>query len=149
MGSFSVDFAAAQTGGKSDAGVLLASLEWELADAFPVSATPTGPVREFDLIAGESLWGIMPPYQTKVWAYNEQIPGPVFRIKLGDTIKVRFTNRLSQSTTIHWHGVRVPNAMDGVPGVTQEPVESGGSFTYQFTPKDAGTFWFRPHVNSA
>ena len=149
MGFLSGDLAATQSSGKSGVGELLVSFEREFNDAFPVSATPTGQVREFDLIAAKSLWGIMPPYQTEVWAYNKQIPGPVFRIELGETIKVNFTNRLPQSTTIHWHGVRVPNAMDGVPGVTQKPVQSGGSFTYQFTPKDAGTFWFHPHVNSA
>ena len=77
------------------------------------------------------------------------MPGPELRIRLGDTLRVRFTNRLPQPTTIHWHGVRVPNAMDGVPHVTQPPVEPGGTFTYEFTPKDAGTFWFHPHVRSS
>lgn len=77
------------------------------------------------------------------------VPGPVIRIKLGETLQLKLTNNLPQATTIHWHGVRVPNAMDGVPGVTQPPVQPGESFTYQFTPKDAGTFWFHPHVKAA
>ncbi|TXL07756.1 copper oxidase [Methylococcaceae bacterium CS1] len=93
--------------------------------------------------------GIIPPYQTSVWAYNGMVPGPVIRIKLGETLQLKLTNNLPQATTIHWHGVRVPNAMDGVPGVTQPPVQPGESFTYQFTPKDAGTFWFHPHVKAA
>ncbi|WP_230991015.1 multicopper oxidase domain-containing protein, partial [Bathymodiolus platifrons methanotrophic gill symbiont] len=92
--------------------------------------------------------GIIPPYQTSVWAYNGMVPGPVIRIKLGETLQLKLTNNLPQATTIHWHGVRVPNAMDGVPGVTQPPVQPGESFTYQFTPKDAGTFWFHPHVKA-
>ena len=77
------------------------------------------------------------------------MPGPELRIRLGETLRVRFTNHLPQPTTIHWHGVRVPNGMDGVPSVTQPPVEPGGTFTYEFTPKDAGTFWFHPHVRSS
>lgn len=121
----------------------------EFEGAFPLNITPEGSIREFELVAAPGTWGIVPPYRTDVWAYNQQIPGPVFRIRLGETVKVQFTNRLPQPTTIHWHGVRVRNAMDGVPGVTQPPVRSGESFTYQFTPKDAGTFWFHPHVNTA
>ena len=59
---------------------------------------------------------------------------------------VKLTNKLPQDTTIHWHGVRVPNAMDGVPHATQPPVHPGESFVYEFTPKEAGTFWFHPHI---
>jgi len=70
-------------------------------------------------------------------------------MRLGDTLRLKLSNQLPQATTIHWHGVRVPNAMDGVPGVTQPAIQPGESFTYQFTPKDAGTFWFHPHVNTA
>jgi len=62
---------------------------------------------------------------------------------------VTFTNRLPQETTIHRHGVRVPNAMDGVPHLTQPPMQPGESFVYEFTPKDAGTFWYHPHVRSS
>jgi FtsP/CotA-like multicopper oxidase with cupredoxin domain len=77
------------------------------------------------------------------------VPGPTLRVKLGETLRVKFTNHLPQETTIHWHGVRLPNAMDGVPYVTQQPVQPGGTFVYEFTPKDAGTFWFHPHVRSS
>jgi FtsP/CotA-like multicopper oxidase with cupredoxin domain len=83
------------------------------------------------------------------WAYNDQVPGPLLRVRLGEAVEVRLKNDLPQPTTIHWHGVRVPNAMDGVPGVTQDPVPPGGGFTYRFVPKDAGTFWFHPHVRGA
>jgi hypothetical protein len=62
---------------------------------------------------------------------------------------VHFTNRLPQETTIHWHGVRVPNGMDGVPNLTQPAVQPGETFTYEFTPKDAGTFWYHPHVRAS
>ncbi|MBL4688746.1 MAG: multicopper oxidase family protein, partial [Nannocystaceae bacterium] len=91
--------------------------------------------------------GAGPPL--RVWAYNGQVPGPTLRIWLGDTLKVHFVNRLPDETTIHWHGVRVPNNMDGVPHVTQPPVRPGESFLYEFTPKDAGTYWFHPHVRGS
>jgi FtsP/CotA-like multicopper oxidase with cupredoxin domain len=82
----------------------------------------------------------------EVWAYNGSVPGPTIRLRLGDTLRARFTNRLPVATTVHWHGVRVPNAMDGVPGVTQPAIQPGETFVYEFTPKDAGTFWFHPHL---
>ena len=85
----------------------------------------------------------------RVWAYNGSVPGPTLRVRLGETLRVTFTNRLPQETTIHWHGVRVPNGMDGVPHATQPPVAPGGTFVYEFTPKDAGTFWFHPHVRGS
>ncbi len=109
----------------------------------------TGELHEFDLIAAPAALAVAGDTPLSVWAYNGPVPGPTLRIRLGDRLRVRFTNRLPQPTTIHWHGVRVPNAMDGVPWVTQPPVEPGQSFVYEFTPPDAGTFWFHPHVRSS
>jgi FtsP/CotA-like multicopper oxidase with cupredoxin domain len=126
-----------------------ARLARELAGAYPERAAPTGVVRTFDIEARAAELPLVDGGKLRVWAYNGGVPGPELRIRLGDTLRVRFTNRLPQPTTIHWHGVRVPNAMDGVPHVTQPPVPPGGSFTYEFTPKDAGTFWFHPHVRSS
>jgi FtsP/CotA-like multicopper oxidase with cupredoxin domain len=126
-----------------------ARLARQLRGAYPDRAAPTGVVRSFDIEAREAELPLIDGGKLRVWAYNGQVPGPELRIRLGDTLRVRFTNRLPQPTTIHWHGVRVPNGMDGVPHVTQPPVEPGGSFTYEFTPKDAGTFWFQPHVRSS
>ena len=126
-----------------------ARLARQLRGAYPEHAAPRGVVRTFDIEAREAELPLIDGGKLRVWAYNGQVPGPELRIRLGDTLRVRFTNRLPQPTTIHWHGVRVPNGMDGVPSVTQPPVEPGGSFTYEFTPKDAGTFWFHPHVRSS
>ena len=126
-----------------------ARLARQLEGVIPARAKPTGAVRTFDIEAAEAELPLVEGGKLRVWAYNGRVPGPELRIRLGDTLRVRFTNRLPQATTIHWHGVRVPNAMDGVPSVTQPPVEPGGSFTYEFTPKDAGTFWFHPHVRSS
>ncbi|MGR9108900.1 MAG: multicopper oxidase family protein, partial [Gammaproteobacteria bacterium] len=124
------------------------TLEREFSGAFANKPPSSGNIRTVELIAAEQEWGIVPPYRTAVWAYNGTVPGPVIRMQLGETLRVRLTNRLAESTTVHWHGVRVPNAMDGVPDVTQEPVQPGKTFTYEFSPKDAGTFWFHPHLNA-
>ncbi|MDQ3483388.1 MAG: multicopper oxidase family protein [Pseudomonadota bacterium] len=83
-----------------------------------------------------------------VWAYNGQVPGPELRVRQGDRLRLTLENRLDEETTIHWHGVRVPNAMDGVPHLTQAPVRPGGSFTYDFVVHDAGTYWYHPHQRS-
>ncbi|MCB9796473.1 MAG: multicopper oxidase family protein [Alphaproteobacteria bacterium] len=82
-----------------------------------------------------------------VWAYNGQVPGPVIQARVGDTLRVVFTNDLPESTTIHWHGLRIPDDMDGVPAI-QDPVEPGETFVYEFTLPDAGTYWYHPHVRS-
>ena len=103
--------------------------------------------KRFTIVAAPSSVEILPGFTLEdSFAYNGQIPGPVLRVKLGERVTINFTNRLPQPTTVHFHGVRVPNAMDGVPGVTQPPVEPGGSFLYSFVPKDPGTYWFHPHV---
>ncbi len=121
----------------------------EFHGAYKEKANPNGNIKEINLVAGEYETEIFDGYKTKVWAYNGTVPGPEIRIKLGDTVRINFKNNLPQSTTIHFHGVRVPNAMDGVPGVTQPPIKPGESFVYEFTPKDPGTFWFHPHVRSS
>jgi FtsP/CotA-like multicopper oxidase with cupredoxin domain len=85
---------------------------------------------------------------TAIWGYEGQSPGPTLRVRQGEELKVRLVNRLLQPTTIHWHGIRLPNAMDGTV-LTQAPVEPGDSFDYVFAPPDAGTFWYHPQVHAA
>lgn len=89
-----------------------------------------------------------PHGSTAVWAYNGQVPGPEIRVRQGDRVSIRVENALSEETTVHWHGYRVPHAMDGVPHLTQTPISSGEAFTYEFNAEDAGTFWYHPHQNS-
>lgn len=125
------------------------SLRDEFGTAYTEDVDKSGDLVELDLEASEGEIEIFDGYKTKVWNYNGSVPGPEIRIKLGDTLKVNFKNNLPDETTIHWHGVRVPNAMDGVPGVNQDPIQSGDTFVYEFTPKDAGTFWFHPHVRGS
>jgi FtsP/CotA-like multicopper oxidase with cupredoxin domain len=74
--------------------------------------------------------------------YDGAVPGPVLRVRRGEELKIRLINETATATAIHWHGVRVPNAMDGT-SLTQKPVPPGGSFDYRFVPPDAGTFWYR------
>ncbi len=87
--------------------------------------------------------------QTEVWSFNGSVPGPILRYRQGDRVRIAVHNQsLPQSTTVHWHGLRVPNAMDGVPQVTQDPIPKGGSFNYEFDLEDSGTFWYHPHQAS-
>lgn len=89
------------------------------------------------------------PYAASdLWLYNGETPGPEIRVTQGDKVQVRFINDLPEPTSIHWHGIRIENAMDGVSGLTQEPVLPGGSFDYEFTVPDAGTFWYHAHNKS-
>ena len=106
--------------------------------------------REFRLVAKSAtvnLTGSGHP-DTAVWSYDGAVPGPEIRIRQGDRLRVLVTNKLGEATTIHWHGIRLANAMDGVPGLTQPPIQHGESFAYDFTPPDAGTFWYHPHADT-
>ena len=97
--------------------------------------------------ARQSLVGAGNP-DTAVWSYNGTVPGPALRFRQGERLRIEVENALDVKTTVHWHGVRLPNAMDGVPGVTQAPIARGARFTYEFDLPDAGTFWYHPHLGS-
>ena len=83
---------------------------------------------------------------TPIWGYDGLIPGPTLRCRRGEEVRVRLINELAEPTSLHWHGVRLANSMDGT-RLTQAPVAPGASFDCRFTPPDAGTFWYHPHVN--
>lgn len=85
---------------------------------------------------------------TEVYGYEGMLPGPVIRAKQGARVTRDFVNELPVPTSIHWHGIRIDNAMDGVAGLTQDPVPTGGTFTYDFAVPDAGTYWYHAHTNS-
>jgi FtsP/CotA-like multicopper oxidase with cupredoxin domain len=102
------------------------------------------PTHDLDLRAGPTtvdLGGLT----AATWAYGTTVPGAELRVRAGDLIRARFTNNLPEPTTVHWHGIAIRNDMDGVPDLTQEAVAPGGTFLYEFTPPDPGTFWFHPH----
>lgn len=83
---------------------------------------------------------------TRAWSYGGRVPGTPMRVRAGDELKVTLTNHLPTETTIHWHGIAVNNQADGVPHLTQDPIVPGAEFTYQFTAKHPGTYWFHPHT---
>jgi FtsP/CotA-like multicopper oxidase with cupredoxin domain len=80
------------------------------------------------------------------WGYGGSVPGPEVRLKAGEVLRARFTNNLPEPTTIHWHGIALRNDMDGVPDLTQPIVPPGGTYDYEFTAPDPGTYWFHPHT---
>lgn len=107
-------------------------------------------LREFKLTALPARQQIVPVQygDTDIWSFNGTTPGPVLRAKQGERVRIVVENKLAEPTTVHWHGIRVPNAMDGVPGLTQEPVLPGERFVYEFDLPDAGTYWYHPHSRS-
>ena len=109
---------------------------------------PNPHIVEIDLDARESLVEV-DGTQVQAWTYNGSIPGPLIRARVGDRLRVHFRNELPQPTTVHWHGVRVPIEMDGVPGISQPEVRRGEEFLYEFELRDAGLYWYHPHVMSA
>ncbi|MCB1328010.1 MAG: multicopper oxidase family protein [Maritimibacter sp.] len=103
-----------------------------------------------ELRAGVAMAQIAPAGYpaTEVWAYDGQLPGPTLRAPQGSRFARRFVNGLEVPSSVHWHGIRIDNAMDGVAGLTQDPVPPGGHFDYDFDLPDAGTYWYHAHTNS-
>src|SRR5713101_4739495 len=125
-------------------GVALSAVPYasKRALGLPVSGEALRTVR---LEAREVRWELASGKTVKAMAYNGEVPGPMIRAREGERLRVVLKNSLTEPTTIHWHGVDVPNAMDGVPGVTQDPVSPGGTFAYEFEAKPAGTRWYHTH----
>jgi FtsP/CotA-like multicopper oxidase with cupredoxin domain len=108
-------------------------------------STIVGGVREFELFGATTDWEITPGKTVKAMAYNGQVPGPIIRATEGERVRIKFTNKLSESTGVHWHGIKVPNAMDGVPFITQPPIEPGGTFVYEFVAGPFGSHMYHSH----
>ena len=104
---------------------------------------------EVNLVAKLADVEVAPGKTVKAWTYNGGLPGPLIKAKVGNRLIVHFTNELDQPTTVHWHGVRVPIEMDGVPDISQPPVNKGETFDYDFVVRDAALYWYHPHVMSA
>ncbi|OYT95687.1 MAG: copper oxidase [Pseudomonas sp. PGPPP3] len=104
---------------------------------------------DYELIAAPLDVELVPGHMTTAWAYGGQAPGLELRCRQGERLRVRFINQLDVSTTIHWHGIRLPLAMDGVPYVSQLPVLPGEYFDYDFITPDAGSYWYHPHLGSS
>lgn len=129
----------------------LAPAGWDagLKLAEPADRNPDPAIVEIDITARLAEVEVAPGARALAWTYNGGVPGPLIRTKVGDRVIVHFKNELPQPTTIHWHGVRVPIEMDGVPGISQPEVTQGQSFVYDFVVRDAGLYWYHPHVMSA
>lgn len=109
--------------------------------------TKDGDTKVFELTAQAVNWPILEDVVAAAWTYNGTVPGPMIRVTEGDKVRVIVKNDLPDPTTIHWHGIAVPNAMDGIPGVTQDPILPGESFTYEFTASPAGTYMYHSHFD--
>ena len=130
--------------------LLIGAASAAAAASFPAAAKDSSIMSELSLFTAPARWPLVgkPNLNTDVWTYGNRLPGPEIRLRQGEPVRIVVENKLEQDTTVHWHGIRLPNDMDGVPGLTQPPIKPGQKFTYEFTPPDAGTFWYHPHANS-
>ena len=116
----------------------------------PHAGSARADAASYHLVAGSGRAHLVgaPHPETAVWSYNGVVPGPEIRLRQGEHVQITVENRLAEETTVHWHGLRVPNAMDGVPHLTQPPIAPGETFVYDFDVPDAGTYWYHPHQRS-
>ncbi|TKB23703.1 twin-arginine translocation signal domain-containing protein [Desulfopila sp. IMCC35006] len=104
-------------------------------------------VKEFHLVAEPVVREMAPSFKAHLWGYNGQSPGPTIEVVEGDRVRIFVTNKLPEHTSIHWHGQRLPNGMDGVSGLTQPPILPGKTFVYEFIARRPGTFMYHPHAD--
>ncbi len=104
-------------------------------------------VKEFHLVAEPVVREMAPGFKAHLWGYNGQSPGPTIEVVEGDRVRIFVTNKLPERTSIHWHGQRLPNGMDGVSGLTQPAIEAGKTFVYEFIARRPGTFMYHPHAD--
>jgi manganese oxidase len=102
-------------------------------------------VKVFDLDVSVIGWNILPDKQVEAYAFNRQVPGLRLRVTEGDEVRINVTNNLPEATSVHWHGMILPNRMDGAADVTQDPIEPGETFAYEFTAGQAGTYFYHSH----
>ena len=115
----------------------------------PMEFTTDGDFKVFEVTCTEGPWETEPGKPVAAMMYNGMVPGPEIRVTEGDKVRVVCKNEMSQSTSIHFHGVLVPNSMDGVPYITQEPIRTGETFTYEFTARNPGSHMYHSHHNAA
>ena len=104
-------------------------------------------VKTFEFDTSLIRWNILPDVQVAAYAFNHQVPGPRLVLSQGDQVRINVTNSLPEPTTVHWHGLIVPNEMDGPADVTQSPIQPGQTFRYEFTLEQAGTFFYHSHTD--
>ncbi|MGL4649971.1 MAG: multicopper oxidase domain-containing protein, partial [Caldilineaceae bacterium] len=116
--------------------------------AQPLAPTMVEGVKVFTLTAEAVLWPIMDGVTVTAWTYNGMVPGPLLRATEGENVRIVITNNLPDATAIHWHGLLVPNAQDGAAPMTQDAIQPGETFTYEFVAKPAGSFMYHSHVGT-
>ena len=104
-------------------------------------------VKEFHLVAEPVVREMAPGFKAHLWGYNGQSPGPTIEVVEGDRVRIFVTNKLPEHTSIHWHGQRLPNGMDGVAGLNQPAIQPGKTFVYEFVARRPGTFMYHPHAD--
>jgi manganese oxidase len=104
-------------------------------------------VKEFHLVAEPVVREMAPGFKAHLWGYNGQSPGPTIEVVEGDRVRIFVTNKLPEVTTVHWHGQRLPNGMDGVAGLTQPGIAPGKTYVYEFVARRPGTFMYHPHAD--
>ncbi len=104
-------------------------------------------VKEFHLVAEPVLRELAPGMKARLWGYNGQSPGPTIEVVEGDRVRIFVTNRLPEHTSVHWHGQRLPNGMDGVSGLTQKAIQPGQTYVYEFVARRPGSFMYHPHAD--
>ncbi len=104
-------------------------------------------VKEFHLVAEPVVREMAPGFKAHLWGYNGQSPGPTIEVVEGDRVRIFVTNKLGELTSVHWHGQRLPNGMDGVTGLTQAGIPPGKTFVYEFVARRPGTFMYHPHAD--
>lgn len=134
-----------QRGGSQQALKFFSSETAGLPDAVSMPTVELGDGDTYDLVAQQIKKDIN-GQEVKMLGYNGSVPGPLIKVQQGSEITINFTNNTDVETTLHSHGVRVANAFDGIPDVTQDPIPVGGSFTYRLKFPDAGIYWYHPHI---
>lgn len=104
-------------------------------------------VKEFHLVAEPVVREMAPGFKAHLWGYNGQSPGPTIEVVEGDRVRIFVTNKLPEHTSVHWHGQRLPNGMDGVSGLTQRSIKPGQTFVYEFVARRPGSFMYHPHAD--
>ena len=115
----------------------------------PATFTMDGNVKVFELTVDELDWETLPGNFEQARGYNNAIPGPILRATEGDRVRINVKNNLTESTSVHWHGILVPNNMDGVSYLTQDPIKPGETYTYEFTLRNSGSHMYHSHHNSS
>lgn len=154
MGGSSASSSSGMTAAQMDAAMLAVDKQYP-AKTEGLGAQPLAPkiladgTKEFDLDAKVVQWEVSPGKKVDAWTYNGTVPGPTIRVSVGDKVRVVLKNDLPESTVLHFHGLEVPNAMDGVPDITQPPIIPGQSFTYDFVAKGPAIGMYHSHQDAA